>query len=168
VASTLIFGRKQANSSRNNAADLPQPVRQSNPFHKGVSDRTCGWQPCRQEYAVEVDMGERSMRKTIVAALLTIGLAGSGTCFAQTTPGTTGQPSQTSPAPSSASHSTARVAQYKTEVDAKAHCGSDQVVWGNTRSHVLHDPGTKYYGKTTHGAYVCKGVAMNAGYHESQ
>ena len=107
------------------------------------------------------------MRNTIVTTLLTIGLAASGTCFAQTTPGTPGQPSQTSPAPSS-SHSTARIQQYKTEADAKAHCGSDQVVWANTRSHVLHDPGTKYYGKTTHGAYVCKGMAMNADYHESQ
>ena len=33
-------------------------------------------------------------------------------------------------------------------------------------SHALHDPGTKYYGKTTHGGYVCKGMAVNAGYHE--
>ena len=67
-------------------------------------------------------------------------------------------------------HSTSRssVQQFKTEADAKSHCGTDQVVWGNTSSHVLHDSGTKYYGKTTHGAYMCKGLAVNAGYHEAK
>ena len=48
--------------------------------------------------------------------------------------------------------------QFKTEADAKSHCGTDQVVWGNTSSHALHAPGTKYYGKTMHGAYMCKGL----------
>jgi hypothetical protein len=60
------------------------------------------------------------------------------------------------------------VQQYKTEADAKSHCGTDQVVWGNTSSHVLHDAGTKYYGKTAHGAYMCKGLAVSAGYHEAK
>jgi hypothetical protein len=59
VTSTFTLGCKQANSLRNNAADLPRPVRRSNPFHKDVSDRPGGWQPRRQEYAVEVDMGEK-------------------------------------------------------------------------------------------------------------
>ncbi len=63
---------------------------------------------------------------------------------------------------------TGSVQQFKTEADAKSHCGTDQVVWGNTSSHVLHDSGTKYYGKTTHGAYMCKGLAVNAGYHEAK
>jgi uncharacterized protein len=56
--------------------------------------------------------------------------------------------------------------QYKTEAEAKSRCGTDQVAWGNTSSHVLHDPGTKYYGKTTQGAYMCKAKALSAGYHE--
>ena len=60
------------------------------------------------------------------------------------------------------------VQQFKTETDAKSHCGTDQVVWGNMGSHVLHDAGTKYYGKTAHGAYMCKGIAVNAGYHEAK
>ena len=34
-------------------------------------------------------------------------------------------------------------AQFKSEADAKSHCGTDQVVWGNTSSHVLHNSGTK-------------------------
>jgi hypothetical protein len=56
--------------------------------------------------------------------------------------------------------------QYKTEAEAKSQCGTDQVAWGNTSSHVLHDPGTQYYGKTTQGAYMCKAKALSAGYHE--
>ena len=47
--------------------------------------------------------------------------------------------------PAKASHSSrSSVQQFKTEADAKSHCGTDQVVWGNTSSHALHDPGTKY------------------------
>jgi hypothetical protein len=57
---------------------------------------------------------------------------------------------------------------YRTEADAKSHCGSDEVLWANTSSHALHDPGTKYYGKTKHGGYVCKDMAVNAGYHETK
>jgi uncharacterized protein len=54
--------------------------------------------------------------------------------------------------------------QYKTEDEATSQCGTDQVVWGNTRSHILHDRGTQYYGKTIEGAYMCKAKAIGAGY----
>ena len=109
------------------------------------------------------------MQKSLVMGVVTISLASFGTCWAQSS----SPPSQTQPpakaAPTQASHSSrSSVQQYKTEADAKSHCGTDQVVWGNTSSHVLHDSGTKYYGKTTHGAYMCKGLAVNAGYHESK
>ena len=110
------------------------------------------------------------MQKLLAIGVVTISLASFGTCSAQST----SPPSQTPPpaktAPTHASHSTSKssVQQFKTEADAKSHCGTDQVVWGNTSSHVLHDFGTKYYGKTTHGAYMCKGLAVNAGYHEAK
>jgi hypothetical protein len=109
------------------------------------------------------------MRKLPAMGALTISIASFGICWAQST----SPPSQTQPptksAPTHASHSSrGSVQQYKTEADAKSHCGTDQVVWGNTSSHVLHDAGTKYYGKTTHGAYMCKGLAVNAGYHEAK
>ena len=51
-------------------------------------------------------------------------------------------------APTQASHSSrSSVQQFKTETDAKSHCGTDQVVWGNMGSHVLHDAGTKTMGR---------------------
>jgi hypothetical protein len=108
------------------------------------------------------------MQKLLAMSVVTVSLATFGTCCAQST----SPPPQMQPpakaAPTQASHSSrASVQQFKTEADAKSHCGTDQVVWGNTSSHALHDPGTKYYGKTTHGAYMCKGLAVNAGYHEA-
>jgi hypothetical protein len=109
------------------------------------------------------------MQKLLVMGTLTISLTCFGTCWAQST----ASPPQIQPpaktAPAKASHSSrSSVQQFKTEADAKSHCGADQVVWGNTSSHVLHDAGTKYYGKTAHGAYMCKGIAVNAGYHEAK
>ncbi len=41
----------------------------------------------------------------------------------------------------------------------------DPVVWENTKSHVYHLPGDKYYGTTKHGVYACKSAADAAGYH---
>ena len=113
------------------------------------------------------------MAKLLAVSVVTLSLANFGTCFAQNTaqpsqppPTQQNQPSRTTATQASHSTSSARVQLYKTEADAKSHCGTDQVVWGNSSSHVLHDPGTKYYGKTSHGGYVCKGMAVNAGYHE--
>jgi hypothetical protein len=46
---------------------------------------------------------------------------------------------------------------------AKAHCPSDHVVWLNTSSGIWHAPGTRWYGHTKHGAYVCEKEASAAG-----
>jgi hypothetical protein len=109
------------------------------------------------------------MRQLLVMGVVTISLANFGICWAQATmsPPQVQPPAKT--APRQASHSSrSSVQQYKSEAYAKSHCGTDQVVWGNTSSHVLHDAGTKYYGKTAHGAYMCKDLAVNAGYHEAK
>jgi hypothetical protein len=79
-------------------------------------------------------------------------------------PATTKPPATTS----TSHHSTATLAKYKTEADAKGACGSDSVVWANTSSKVLHASGDKYYGHTTHGAYVCQSAAQKAGYHAAK
>ena len=75
----------------------------------------------------------------------------------------------TKPTPASTSHNTtAMLAQYKTEADAKSACGSDPVVWANTASKILHANGDKYYGNTKRGAYVCQSAAQKAGYHAAK
>ena len=46
--------------------------------------------------------------------------------------------------------------QFSTEAQAKARCPSDTVVWANLKSKVYHFSGTKDYGTTKHGAYMCE------------
>ena len=53
--------------------------------------------------------------------------------------------------------------QFSTEGDARAHCGGDTVVWVNTRSHVYHFAGSKDYGQTKQGAFMCRADADRAG-----
>ena len=55
--------------------------------------------------------------------------------------------------------------QYDNEAAAKAHCPTDTVVWGNASSKAYHLAGTKYYGKTKHGSYMCQKDATADGYH---
>ena len=49
--------------------------------------------------------------------------------------------------------------QFASESDAKARCGSDTVVWVNTKSHVYHFGGSKDYGHTKRGAFMCRADA---------
>jgi hypothetical protein len=49
---------------------------------------------------------------------------------------------------------------------ALPHCSSgDPVVWVNTRSHVFHRKGDKYYGATKAGEYACESAAVAGGSH---
>ncbi len=52
---------------------------------------------------------------------------------------------------------------FATESGAQAHCPSDTVVWLNTNSGIYHEKGMRWYGRTKHGAYVCKKEADAAG-----
>jgi hypothetical protein len=55
--------------------------------------------------------------------------------------------------------------QYATEAEAKASCPSDAVVWANLRSKVYHASGTRYFGTTSQGAYMCEQESVTAGFH---
>jgi hypothetical protein len=55
--------------------------------------------------------------------------------------------------------------QYATESEAKGGCASDAVVWVNLRSKVYHLSGSRNYGRTQQGAYMCEQESVNAGYH---
>ena len=54
--------------------------------------------------------------------------------------------------------------QYATEAEAKANCPSDAVVWVNPASHVYHGSGSRNYGKTRTGAYMCEPDSVAAGF----
>jgi hypothetical protein len=47
--------------------------------------------------------------------------------------------------------------QFSTEAQAKYRCPTGTVVWVNLKSKVYHFSGTRFYGNTEHGAYMCEG-----------
>jgi hypothetical protein len=96
-----------------------------------------------------------------------IGVTYSPISHAQTTPPPRQNPSATTtaPKPSAPTAGTATTAsQFATEGEAKRHCASDTVVWVNNQSKVFHLAGTKYYGKTKQGAYMCQQDSERSGF----
>ena len=47
--------------------------------------------------------------------------------------------------------------------DAQIRCPGSTVVWVNEHSHIYHFPGTRDYGRTTSGAYICEAEAQASG-----
>jgi hypothetical protein len=52
---------------------------------------------------------------------------------------------------------------FATEDAAQKHCPRDEVVWLNLPSGIYHEKGMRWYGRTKHGAYVCRKEAAAAG-----
>ena len=80
------------------------------------------------------------------------------------TPTTTAAPVPV-PAPQSTApqgSATLEAGQFADEASAKARCPADTVVWVNLPSKVYHFAGTKSYGTTKHGAYMCEKEAIAA------
>jgi hypothetical protein len=76
------------------------------------------------------------------------------------------QPSAPASTPASkvGAPSALQAGQYTTELAARARCPSDTVVWANTPTRIYHYSGTRYYGQTRRGAYMCEADARAAGY----
>ena len=55
------------------------------------------------------------------------------------------------------------IGQYRTEAEAKGHCLTDTVVWLNLKSKIYHFAGTRNYGTTKEGAYMCEREAIAQG-----
>ncbi len=53
--------------------------------------------------------------------------------------------------------------QFSTEAQAKSQCGADTVVWANLQSKVYHFPGSKDFGTTKRGAFMCERQATADG-----
>jgi hypothetical protein len=53
--------------------------------------------------------------------------------------------------------------QFASAQEAQYRCPGATVVWVNTSSHVYHFAGTRNYGTTHHGAYMCEADAQAAG-----
>lgn len=57
---------------------------------------------------------------------------------------------------------------FSPEDAAQAHCPRDVVVWLNTRTGIWHEKGMRWYGRTEHGAHVCRQEAAKAGYRDTE
>jgi hypothetical protein len=57
---------------------------------------------------------------------------------------------------------TLEAGQFADEPSAKARCPADTVVWVNLPSKVYHFAGTRSYGTTKRGAYMCEREALAA------
>jgi hypothetical protein len=116
------------------------------------------------------------MRPMTVALLAFSVLSGSAMVTAEaqySTPYSTQQPKttprSTAPQPSTgASTAPAAASQFQTEAAAKQHCPTDNVVWANTKSKVYHYAGTKDYGNTKQGAYMCQQDSDRGGFHAAK
>src|SRR4051812_12913866 len=111
----------------------------------------------------------------LAAILLSMGLA-----YAQPAPAqrgnapTTAAPAQHGNAPTAAAPAPRGNAptaaapgsadEFKTEAEAKSHCATGNIVWMNLSSHVYHVSGTKDYGHTKRGAYMCQADADKIGH----
>jgi hypothetical protein len=78
------------------------------------------------------------------------------------TPVQTYQP-KPAPAPMKPAARPTGAGEFSSEAEAKARCPSDTVVWVNTKSHIYHYAGTRSYGTTKQGAYMCEADAAAAG-----
>ncbi len=59
--------------------------------------------------------------------------------------------------------------EFGTAAAAAAHCPTSIVVWSSlNKSHSFHTGTSRYFGKTKHGAYVCKSDALAAGFHQAK
>lgn len=59
------------------------------------------------------------------------------------------------------------VKEFDMEAAAQKHCPKDAVVWSNVRGGgIFHVKGSKLYGRTTDGGYLCRKEAEEAGWKE--
>jgi hypothetical protein len=54
--------------------------------------------------------------------------------------------------------------QFASEAEARSHCPGDTVVWANLDSKIYHFNGTRDYGNTKKGAYMCERDTASAGF----
>lgn len=58
--------------------------------------------------------------------------------------------------------------QFATEGQAKARCPSGTVVWVNLKSKIFHFSGSRNYGNTKQGAYICESDATASGFRAAE
>lgn len=80
---------------------------------------------------------------------------------------TTTTPPKNAPAPSATATPTG-ANQFASEGQAKARCPAGVVVWVNLKSKIFHFAGSRNYGNTKKGAYICESDATASGFRAAE
>jgi len=73
------------------------------------------------------------------------------------------QPAAPAPAPTNASPAPTGAGQFSSMQEAQGRCPGATIVWVNEHSHIYHFAGTRDFGNTKRGAYMCEADAQAAG-----
>ena len=65
--------------------------------------------------------------------------------------------------PSASTAAPTGAGQFSTEAEARYRCPSDTIVWVNNESKIYHLQGSRFYGHTKKGAYMCQADANASG-----
>ena len=134
---------------------------------------------CDAEYAANKEAIKASgeTKKDFVAACRAgtevIPSAQNTTTTAKPVPTTTTAPTTTTTQPKKAPTPSATATptganQFATEGQAKARCPAGIVVWVNLKSKIFHFAGSKDYGNTKKGAYICESDATASGFRAAE
>jgi hypothetical protein len=138
------------------------PGAAQSPRAAGAEQKTA--KQCNEEWKAnkaEIQAGGKKKKDFIAECR---GTSGSGTSAAA--PGAARSPSAAGAAPgvTRAVGAPAGAGEFATEAQASAHCPGDTVVWANLNSKVYHFSGSRDYGNTKKGAYMCERDTTAAGF----
>lgn len=66
-----------------------------------------------------------------------------------------------------ASHASAQLSLFQTELQAQQHCPNDTVVWLDMQKRIYYSKGQRLYEQGRTGTYVCQGEARSGRYRRS-
>jgi hypothetical protein len=122
---------------------------------------------CRQEWqANKAENQAKGITEKAYVADCRKGKAAEPAATAPSGPATTQAPAVPSARPAPTARTTTQPTaanEFASEAQAKARCPGAPVVWVNLKSKVYHFAGTKNYGNTKTGAYMCEQDAQSAG-----
>ena len=165
----------QCRQQQGSATAAPQAAPAAAPAAATTAAATGGKsaKDCNAEYAANKDAikGAGQKKKDFIAACRagteTIPSAGAAPAAPAAAPAPAAPAPAATAAPKPAAAATG-AGEFQTDAQAKARCPTDTVVWLNSKTGIYHFAGTRNYGKTKQGAYMCEADAKAAGHRASE
>jgi hypothetical protein len=159
VYSPVVAHAKTASECRaewraNKADNQAKKIKESTYVKDCVAGKTTAAEPAPATAPAAEKPKKKASKKTAPAA---------GTASAPATAPTPATEPKATPAPKPAAAAAGGAYQYTTEAQAKMRCATGTVVWANLSSKIYHFSGSKSYGHTKSGAYMCETDATGEG-----